>query len=63
MQKSSDSKPENDTHIATVQWPKTTRTIAAVFFVCALIGLAVFISPIARNLTAALLFAFLPDLP
>jgi hypothetical protein len=63
MQNPTVTKPKSDTHIETVQWPKTTHTIVAVFFVFALIGLAVFISPIARNLTAALLFAFLPDPP
>jgi hypothetical protein len=63
MQNPTGSEPESDTHIETVQRPKTTRTIVAIFFVFALIGLAVFISPTARNFTAALLFVFLLDPP
>jgi len=51
------------TQIPTVQWTKTARYIAAVLFIIALLGLAVFISPIARNLVAALLFAFILDIP
>jgi predicted PurR-regulated permease PerM len=49
--------------ITTIQWSSTTRYIVAVLFVMALIGLAVFISPIGRNLAAASLFAFLLDIP
>jgi predicted PurR-regulated permease PerM len=49
--------------ITTIQWSNTTRSIVAVLFVFALVGLVVFLLPIARNLGAALLFAFLLDIP
>ena len=56
-------EPASEPTIRTVQWSVTTRTIVAVLFVFALLGLAIFISPIARDLSAALLFAFLLDIP
>jgi predicted PurR-regulated permease PerM len=49
--------------ITTVQWSNTARTIAAVLFLIALVGLFVFISPIGQDLAAALLIAFLLDIP
>jgi predicted PurR-regulated permease PerM len=49
--------------ITTFQWSNTTRSIVAVMFVLSLLGLLIFISPIARDLAAALLFAFVFDIP
>jgi predicted PurR-regulated permease PerM len=49
--------------ITTFQWSKPTRAIVAVMFVIALLGLFIFISPIARDLAAALLFAIILDIP
>jgi predicted PurR-regulated permease PerM len=49
--------------ITTRQWTNTARYIAAVMFVFALLGLFIFISPIARDLAAALLFAIVFDIP
>ncbi len=49
--------------ITTVQWSKTTRYIAGVLFLLLLAGLAIFVSPIAYDLVAALLLAFLMDIP
>lgn len=62
-----DQKPELEKNtspeISTVQWSRPARYIAAVIFLIMLLGLAIFISPIARNLVAALLFAFILDIP
>ena len=49
--------------ITTRQWTNTARYIVAVMFVFALLGLFLFISPIARDLAAALLFAIILDIP
>jgi len=58
-----DQEPAPKPAIATIQWSNTSRYIVAVLFLFALLGLAIFVSPIARNLAAALLFAFLLDIP
>jgi predicted PurR-regulated permease PerM len=49
--------------ITTIQWSSTTRYIAAVLFLFALVGLALFVWPIAADFAAALLFAFLLHIP
>ncbi len=49
--------------ITTRQWTNTARYIVAVMFVFALLGLFIFISPIARTLAASLLFAIVFDIP
>jgi predicted PurR-regulated permease PerM len=49
--------------ITTYQWSYAARAIVAVMFVFAILGLFIFISPIARDLVAALLFAFVFDIP
>ncbi len=49
--------------ITTRQWTNTARYIVAVMFVFALLGLFLFVSPIARDLAAALLFAIILDIP
>jgi predicted PurR-regulated permease PerM len=49
--------------IVTQQWSNTVRAIVAVMFVFALLGLFIFISPIARTLAASLLFAIVFDIP
>jgi predicted PurR-regulated permease PerM len=57
--------PEKSDHpeITTVQWSRAARYIGAVIFLILLVMLAIFISPIARDLVAALLFAFILDIP
>lgn len=62
MKESHEQEPTSEPMITTIQWSNTTRYIVAVFFVFALIGLAIFISPIASNLVSALLAAFLLDI-
>jgi predicted PurR-regulated permease PerM len=55
--------PPDTSKITTYQWSSPTRAIVAVMFVFALLGLFIFISPIARDLAAALLFAIILDIP
>jgi predicted PurR-regulated permease PerM len=49
--------------ITTVQWSRAARYITAVLFLFALIGLLILVSPILTELIAAVLIAFLLDLP
>jgi predicted PurR-regulated permease PerM len=56
-------EPEQSAKIITTQWSNPTRAIVAVLFLFGLLGLFIFISPIARDLAAALLFAFVFDIP
>lgn len=58
-------KQETDTSpaITTVQWSRAARYITAVLFLFALIGLLAFLSPIVTDLAAAVLIAFLLDIP
>jgi predicted PurR-regulated permease PerM len=63
MEKLNEPDKASQSEIATVQWSRTARYIAAVIFLIMLLGLAIFISPIARNLVSALLFAFILDIP
>jgi predicted PurR-regulated permease PerM len=56
-------KPTDTPVVTTIQWSNTARTIAAVLFLFALVALAVFLSPIAQAIAAALLLAFLLDIP
>lgn len=51
------------TEVLPVQWSRPARYIGAVIFLVFLVALAIFISPIARDLVAALLFAFILDIP
>jgi predicted PurR-regulated permease PerM len=63
MQKPNEQVPVETAKITTHQWSNTARAIVAVMFVFALLGLFIFISPIARDLAAALLFAIIFDIP
>ncbi len=56
-------EPVDTPKITTIQWSITSRYIIAVLFIIALFGLFVFVSPIARDLAAALLFAIILDIP
>jgi predicted PurR-regulated permease PerM len=58
-----EQEPLETPNIITQQWTNTARYIVAVMFVFALLGLFIFISPIARTLAAALLFAIVFDIP
>jgi hypothetical protein len=55
--------PAGPPKIITYQWPSAARAIVAVMFVFALLGLFIFISPIAPDLAAAQLFVFVFDIP
>jgi hypothetical protein len=55
--------PAEPPKIITYQWPNAARAIDAVMIVFALLGLFIFISPIARDLAAAQLFAFVFNIP
>ena len=63
MTDQSEDKATDVPVITTVQWSRTARYIAAVLFLVALVALIVFISPIGQALAAALLLAFLLDIP
>jgi predicted PurR-regulated permease PerM len=49
--------------ITTIQWSRTARYITTVLFLFALIGLLIFLSPILADMAAAVLIAFLLDIP
>ncbi len=55
--------PAETPKISTSQWSYPARVILAVMFVFTLLALFIFISPIGRDLAAALLFAFVFDIP
>ncbi len=63
MKSPNEQVPAELPKITTYQWSTTARAIVAVMFVFALLALFIFISPIARDLVAALLFAFVFDIP
>ena len=63
MNNMNDLEPSETPETTTTQWSNTARYIVGVLFIFALLGLFIFISPIARDLTAALLFAIILDIP